>query len=373
MHIVVNDIYFKGYHPHGNTFVQHLFALLIEKHPEHHFYFLVNKFDKSAYPEANNASVITINSSIANIATLKLWDLIQLPRLLKQLKATILIQPNGLYAYTKVPQLLVITDILWLQTQSSIPSYIRWYHRLVINKSVSKSSQIVTLTEKIRQEMLSNFPNASGKVSIVNAAHSSLFHPIDYDNKREVKATYTEGKEFFLYNRIIHQDKTIIELLKAFALFKRWQKSNMKLLIVGAIADNKNGILSKLSSYKYKDDVMIMHTISNQQLAQITAAAYAVIHPYDLDPYTSPILSSMNCGVSTITICDGTIDEIGGDASLYALPNDTNSLANALKLIYKDELFGRSITKKGLEQSEHFNWNNASISFWKVLMHTVTI
>ena len=370
MHIVVNNIYLQGNHPHGNTFSQHLFGYLIGKHPEHHFYFLVDKSDKNNYPKADNAT-ITINSSIKNIASLKIWDTIQLPKILKQLKATMLIQPNGLCCKTKVPQLMVVTDLLWMQQPSLMSAFLRWYHRVFMKQGINKSAQIVTLTEQTRQDLLSNFPMASGKVSLVYSAASSLFQPVEYDQKRQTKDGFAEGREYFLYTGIHHSDKNILELLKAFTLFKRWQKSNMKLLVVGTIAAKKNGIIQKLNSYKYKDDVVLLPSITEQQLAQITAAAYAVIHPFFHEPLAMPILSSMKCGVPVITINAININEIGGNACLYASPNDSEALANETKLLYRDELLSRSLVEKGLQQSSVFNWERTGNLFWDAVLKAI--
>ncbi len=371
MHIVVNNIYLQGNHPHGNHFVQHLFGYLIDKHPEHHFYFLVDKSDNNNYPKADNATIIAINSSIKNIASLKIWDTIRLPKMLKQLKANILIQPNGLTAAPKLPQLMLVIDQLWMQKQSSVSAFLRWYHRVFMKQGIHKAAQIVTLAEQTRQDLLSNYPTASGKISLVYSAASSLFHPVEYDQKQQTKDGYADGREYFFYTGIHHSTKNILELLKAFTLFKRWQKSNMKLLVAGTIAAEKNGIIQKLSSYKYKDDVVLLPSITEQQLAQITAAAYAVIHPFFHEPLSMPILSSMQCGVPVITINANNIEEIGGDTCLYVSPYDSEALANEMKLLYRDELLSRLLVEKGLQQSAVFNWERTGELFWDAVLKAV--
>ena len=371
MHIVVNNIYLQGNHPHGNHFVQHLFSYLIGKHPEHYFYFLVNKSDKINYTKADNATIITINQSIKNIASLKIWETIQLPKMLKQLKATILVQPNGLTGTTKVPQLMVVIDQLWVQQPSTAPAFLRWYRRVFMKQGIYKAAQITTLTEQTRQDLLSTYPMAAGKVSLVYSAASPLFQPVDYDQKRQTKDGYADGREYFLYTGIHHSTKNIFELLRAFTLFKRWQKSNMKLLVVGTIAAEKNGIPQKLTSYKYKDDVVLLPAITEQQLAHITAAAYAVIHPFFHEPLAMPILSSMQSGVPVITISAHNIEEIGGDTCFYALPNNSEALANEMKLLYRDELLSQSLVEKGLQQATVFNWKRTGDLFWDAVLKVI--
>ncbi len=367
MHIVVNNIYLHGNQPHGNTFSQHLLSYLIGKHPEHHFYFLVSKSDKNNYPKAGNATIIIINSSIKNIVSLKIWNTIQLPKMLQQLKANMVIQPNGFCSIaTKVPQIMLVTDLMWLQQPQFVPASLHWFHLVFMKQSITKAAHIITLTEKLKQDLLSNYPTASGKVSLVYASANPLFQPIEYNQKRQTKDGYADGREYFLYTGSHHSDKNIFELLKAFSLFKKWQKSNMKLLVSGNISIQKKGIVDKLNSYKYKDDVVLLPTITEQQLALITSAAYAVIHPFFYEPLAMPILSSMQTGVPVVVINPENIDEIGGDTCLYALPNDNEGLANQLKLLYRDESLSRSLVEKGLITTLEFNWERMSDLVFKV-------
>jgi glycosyltransferase involved in cell wall biosynthesis len=289
--------------------------------------------------------------------------------MLQQLKANVVIQPNGFCSIsTKVPQIMLVTDLKWLQQPQLVPASLRWYHQVFMKQSINKAVQIVTLTEKLKQDLLSNYPTSSGKVSLVYAAANPLFQPVDYDKKRQTKDGYADGREYFLYSGNHHSDKNILELLKAFSLLKKWQKSNMKLLVAGNISNQKKGIADKLKSYKYKDDVVLLPTITEQQLALITAAAYTVIHPFFYEPLAMPILSSMQTGVPVVVINPENIDEIGGDTCLYSSPNDNEGLANELKLLYRDELLGRSLVEKGLKTTLAFNWERTGDLFWDIIL-----
>ena len=371
MHIVVNNIYLQGNQQHGNTFAHHLFGHLVGKHPEHHFYFLVSRGDKNNYPKAENATVINVQSSVKNIASLRIWNTITLPKMLKQLKADLLVQPYGLHSATKVPQILIITDLLWMQHSSQMSASLRWYHKFFMKAAIVKASQVVTLTEQTKQDLLSNYPAVSGKVSLIYSAASFIFHQMEYDEKKQIKDSYSEGKEYFLYTGIHHSDKSILELLKAFSLFKRWQKSNMKLLVAGKIASDKNGVIQRLDSYKYKDDAVLLPSITEQQLAQITAAAYIVIHPFYNEPFAQPILSTMQCGVPVIAINENNIEEIGGDTCLYAAPDDNEALANQLKLLYRDENLSRTLVEKSLQTKTDFNWERTGDLFWDAVLKAI--
>jgi len=371
MHIVVNSIYPQGYYPDNASFTEQLFGYLAINHSEHHFYFLINKGSNHQFSTASNATIIPINNAVTNIASLKIWGNVQVPLLLKKLKATVLVQPYGFCSLTtNVPQLLLISDLLWTDKPQYLPNSIRLYHRLFGKQGIKKSAGIITFSEFIKQGLINKYPIAADKVSVVSGAASPIFQPISQEQKQQVKDGYADGREYFLFTGGNNPKNNLVGLLKAFSLFKKWQKSNMKLLIAGEIIQQKGDILEKLSSYKYKDDVVLLKGITEQKLAMITAAAYSFIFPSLHEGFTTPILSAMQCGVPVIATNLNTNTEIGGEGCLYASPKDVDGMANQMKLLYRDELMRASLIEKGLQQAAIHNWEKTARLFWDVLLKT---
>ena len=194
------------------------------------------------------------------------------------------------------------------------------------------------------------------------------FNPLDMNkNFRQKMDMPTEGSTFYI-QAIIIQIKIKYYRLFYLKKIKNWQKSNIKLLVAGTISSQKNGSIKKLDSYKYKEDVVLLDGINNQQLALITASAYAVIHPFFYEPLIMPVLSSMQCGVPVIVISPENIDEMVTDTCLYVSPYDTEGLANQLKLLYRDESLSRSLVEKGLKATTDFNWERTGGLFWNVIL-----
>ena len=62
-----------------------------------------------------------------------------------------------------------------------------------------------------------------GKIDVVFSAAKEIFHPLNDEEKTATKNKYTEGKEYFVYAGAIHPRKNLINLLKAFSVFKKRQ------------------------------------------------------------------------------------------------------------------------------------------------------
>ena len=159
----------------------------------------------------------------------------------------------------------------------------------------------------------------------------------------------------------------MVAVLKAFSLFKKWQKSNMKLLITGTISPQKNDVLDKLGSYKYKDDVVILSFLNEVQTSNIIAAAYCCILPSYYEGFSTTVLSCLESGVPIIASNIEGMKEAGGEACIYTLADDVEEIANQMKLLYRDEQHRNVLIAKGFEQAGRFSWKNSSAIFWEIL------
>ena len=72
--------------------------------------------------------------------------------------------------------------------------------------------------------------------------------PISFEKREKVKEEYADGNEFFLHAGNINEDKNLMNLLKAFSAFKKRQRSNMQLLIIGKSGNNATKFKNSLRS-----------------------------------------------------------------------------------------------------------------------------
>ena len=194
--------------------------------------------------------------------------------------------------------------------------------------------------------------------------------PLSWHEKEQVKEGFAEGREYFLFTGGIHPRKNLMNLLKAFSLFKKWQHSNMKLLVAGRLAWQYDEITEKLKTYKYRDDVVLLGYLPDEQLARITAAAYALVYPSFFEGFGLPIIEAMQCELPVITSNTGSMPETGGEAALYADPNDPEAIAKQMLRIYKDEALRERLITAGKIQAAKFSWDKAADQLWQIIVST---
>ena len=82
---------------------------------------------------------------------------------------------------------------------------------------------------------------------------------------------------------------------------------------------------------------MLLEDLAKDDLAKITAAAYALVYPVLYTDFSLPVLQAMQCNVPVVASNTGALPSICGDAALYTNPNDFKDIAENMMLVFKDE------------------------------------
>ncbi|MCW3086812.1 MAG: glycosyltransferase family 4 protein, partial [Sediminibacterium sp.] len=168
-----------------------------------------------------------------------------------------------------------------------------------------------------------------------------------------------------LFTGGIHPRKNLINLLKAFSQFKKWQHSNMKLVLAGRLAWQYDEVIEKLKTYKYREDVVVTGYLPSAELARLTGGAYAMVYPSWFEGFGLPVIEAMQCEVPVITSSTSSMPETGGDAALYADPSQPDEIAKHMLDLYKDEIRRSRLIAAGKQQASRFSWDLAASQLWE--------
>jgi glycosyltransferase involved in cell wall biosynthesis len=162
-----------------------------------------------------------------------------------------------------------------------------------------------------------------------------------------------------------------VNLLKAFSIFKKRQKSNMKLVLAGRLAWKYDSFIQNLKKYKFKEDVIMLGYLSEDDLVKITGAAYALVYPSLLEGFGVPVLEAMKCNVPVITSVGSSMEEIAKDAALYADAKNFEDIAGKMMLIYKDEKMRKELIEKGKIIAAQYSWQRTAELLWQSILKAV--
>lgn len=361
---LLND-YLEGY----GYFLYETFRRITQNHPEHEFIFIFDRpFNKRFVFGANVKPVVT-GPPARHPLLWKLWYDIKVPAVLRKYKADVFVSCDGFCSLTtKVPQCLVVHDLAFLHYPSFIKKSHLLFYKRYTPKFLNKAKSVVTVSNFSKQDIISQYKIESDKIDVVFNAAKEIFSPLSSEEKTMVKNKYTEGKEYFVYAGSVHPRKNMMNLLKAFSVFKKRQQSNLKLLLAGRLAWKYESFTKSLKSYKYREDVVMTGYIDEDELVKVIGSAYAMVYPSLWEGFGVPVLEAMRCEVPVITSVNSAMQEIAKDAALYADANNYNDIAEKMMLLYKDENQRKELIQKGKQVVQNYSWDKTSDLLWQSIL-----
>ncbi len=360
--------YLEGY----GYFIYETFRRITQQHPDHQFIFIFDRPYDKRFVFGPNVTAVVTGPPARHPLLWKFWYDVRVPAVLKKYKADVFVSPDGFCSLaTRVPQCLVLHDLAFLHHPSFILSSHLWFYKRYTGKFLQKAASVATVSAFSRADILSHYKIEENKISVVYNAAKDIFQPLDHEQKTSIKNKYTEGKEYFVYAGAIHPRKNLLKLLKAFSVFKKRQQSGMKLVLAGRLAWKYQSFTESLKSYKYRDDVLLTGYAGENELVKIMGAAYALVYPSLHEGFGVPVLEAMHCGVPVITSSESSMQEIAGDAALYANANDHTSIADCMMRLYKDENLRNQLIEKGREVTKQYSWDKTAKLLWNSILQAV--
>lgn len=356
----------------NGCFIHELFKTLVKNHPEHQFYFLFDGPFDETYSFSSNVHPIIVLPKASRPVLLKYWYDIKIPSALKKTKADIFVSPNSYGSLTsKCPQCLVVQQSGFAHHSDSYKiSHLRFLKKNT-PKFLKRAKRIVAVSEFVKRSIEELYKIDASRIDVVYNGARDNFHPLSFDESLFIKERYTEGKEYFLCPATIQTADNLVNLLKAFSIFKKRLQSSMKLIIAGSPSSKNAELLQLIHTYKYRDDVVLTGDVPTQDLPLLAGAAYALVYPTFLECFCVSSQEAMKCEVPVLASQNTSIREIAGEAGLYFNASDHEDIAGKLMLIYKDENLRKDLIEKGKLAGPKYDWQRSAEVFWESILKTV--
>jgi glycosyltransferase involved in cell wall biosynthesis len=259
----------------------------------------------------------------------------------------------------------------FLESTQYFPKRAVYFLKKHLPAFTKKASLIVTASHSLAKKIEQQYSINTDKIKLFQLMPADIYQPLSWKEKEVIKELYAEGKEYFLFSGEIHPGNNLVNLLKAFSFFKKRQKSNMQLIIAAKSVPAKDAFVENLKTYKYRKEVKLLTDLPDKDLAKVTAAAYAFLYPSMYDCSISFTIQAIQCEIPVITSNTSSLNEIYGDAVLYADPANFEDIADKMMLVFKDETKRAEIIKMGKLKIQAININNQANHWWKTMLEII--
>jgi len=225
----------------------------------------------------------------------------------------------------------------------------------------------VAVSNFTKQDIVSTYGIEPDKVTIGYNATPKGFKPLDEDEKKKIKGELTKGNPYFIYVGSLHPRKNVVNLIKAFDIFKKEHGTDHKLVLVGRMAWKNEELNKTYETTTHRDEIISTGHISNEQLPRYLAAAEALTYVSVFEGFGIPILEGMSSGTPVITSNVSSMPEVAGDAALLIDPHDPSSIANGMQEVISNTQLREDMISKGFERTKEFSWKKTADHIYEEL------
>jgi glycosyltransferase involved in cell wall biosynthesis len=367
MRIAVNTrMLLKGRMEGIGNFTNETMHIITKNHPEHEFIFIFDREFDPSFVYSKNIIPVTAFPPARHPFLWYLWYEISLPLIYKKYKADIFIGTDGYVSLSsKIRSVAVFHDLNFEHYPKDIPRMSRFYYRHFFPKYARHATRLAAVSQFTKSDIVNTYKTDTEKIDIVYNGVSEKFKPVNDDVKAATMKKFSNGKPYFLFVGALHQRKNIANLLLAFDDYKKNNPSPVQLLLAGQKRWWTQDMEDALTSMTHKSEVIFTGRVSDQDLFDITASAFAMTYVSIFEGFGIPILESMKCNVPVITSNITSMPEISGDAALLCDPFNVESISGAMTKIFQDENLRMQLIEKGKKRSDFFSWEKTAGQLWK--------
>lgn len=355
----------------GN-FTAEVFKRITQQHPEIEFHFIFNYPFHPSFIFGKNITAHVIQPPAKHPALVKIWYNYSLKRKLKQIKPNLFISPDAITSLTtKHPCLTVMHDINFAHRPQDLPkSWAKFYNKYS-KKFAEKSVRVATVSEYSKNDIAETYAIPKDKIDVVYNGVKSVFHPVNKTDLLPEIKTKTQGDDYFFYIGSLHPRKNIINLLKAFDLFKTETKSTLKLVLGGDFLFDTKNIGRTFDELTNKADIIFTGRLTDEALNHWLSGSLALTYVPFFEGFGIPVLEAMSCGTPVITSNTTSLPEVVGNAAITVNPASPSEIAAAMKEVVEKPDLRNQLIERGFEQTKKFSWDQTAELMWESILKSL--
>jgi glycosyltransferase involved in cell wall biosynthesis len=116
---------------------------------------------------------------------------------------------------------------------------------------------------------------------------------------------------------------------------------------------------------EFRNEVVFTGRIPVDELRKVLGSALALTFVPFFEGFGIPVVEAMSAGVPVICSFTTSLSEVGGDAVLYADPEQPSQIAWAMQKISANESLRKTLIEKGNKQKDKFSWEKTANLLWE--------
>jgi glycosyltransferase involved in cell wall biosynthesis len=261
------------------------------------------------------------------------------------------------------PVVVSIHDLSFEHLPQTFKRRSRMQLRMTVRRSARLASQIISLSNHARDDIVGTYKINPEKVTVIPLAAPAHFAPVTDNNElQRVKQAYGIDSPYLLYVGSIQPRKNLTRLFQAYSLLRRNGPEGKlpKLVVAGKYAWLFEETLRTINQLGLSGSVIMTGYVPEADLPALYSGALCFVYPSYFEGFGLPPLEAMKCGAPVIVGNQTSVPEVVGDAAIMFDPFDVADIASAIEKVMSDGALRARLKTKGLARAQLFDWQHTA-------------
>jgi glycosyltransferase involved in cell wall biosynthesis len=287
----------------------------------------------------------------------RLWSQLRLPAELASNRPDLLFVPAHAvpFAYS-APAVAVVHDLAFERFPDAYRPAQRAYLKLTTRWAARRCRRLIAVSEATRQDLERYYGVPATRVVVVHSGGGEA--PADGAAAAPSLTELGIDKPFALHVGRVERRKNQAAALQVV------ERADPELLLVcaGEVIDEELAARLRASPR-----CRLLGRVDAAVRDQLYRQARVLIFPSLYEGFGFPVLEAMRNGLPVVASPAGGIREVGGDAALYAHPEDVEGLASATRDLLTNQALRRRLIAAGTKQAAAFSWDRCAQGVLEVI------
>ena len=240
-----------------------------------------------------------------------------------------------------------------------------WLTWMNVKKQIRDADMIVVPSECTKNDLIDLLGVSKDKIIKIHHGINTIFNThYDEDTLAQFKKEEQLPDKFILYLGTIEPRKNITTLIKATELLFDEFK-DVSLVLAGNLGWLFQKCLETIRSSKYRERI-ILRPISSEDRPKLYQSAEVFVYPSFFEGFGFQPIEAQLSHIPVIASNRSSLPEILGNSAILIDPYNRLDIAEAIRIVLREEKVRNYLIRKGKENTVQFNWSTVAEKYSKL-------
>lgn len=263
-----------------------------------------------------------------------------------------------------IKKVVTMHDLIVWRYPQYYKAFDRVVHRVKQRHACRIADVVVAISEQTKQDLMRFLKVPESKIRVLyQSCDQQFWQPVKESDIAYVREQYSLPEKYIICVGTVEDRKNQKNVVKAFAELPE----DVHLVIVGR-SHKIYGVEVKAEarSLHVSDRVHYIDDADFADFPAMYAGAIASVYASKFEGFGIPILESLCTDTPVVTSNVSSMPEAGGDAALYAAPDNPHEIAQQLLRLINDPALRQECVEKGRIQREKFSQERIVADFYNL-------